>query len=129
MTTPPTDIQQEVQDVSAMIASARQMVAAGQSVDLVVLERKVDAICRMIHADPPKSSRDIRKALAAVVNDLDALEHELTEQHRRLEETLAGHTRKLAIEAYSDPSESPEEANGGAEISESGVPGNDRSET
>ncbi|MEQ8195347.1 MAG: hypothetical protein RIB59_12750 [Rhodospirillales bacterium] len=115
-TTTPTDIEQEVHNVSAMIAAARQMVAEGQSVDLASLEGTVDAICRLIHDNPPEHSRDIRKALAALVEDLDALEHELTEQHRRLEENLANHTRRLAIEAYSDPADTPatpaEDANG-----------------
>ena len=86
-----------------MIATTRQNHANGEAIDLAVLECEVDALCRAIHANPPNNSRDVRQTLATIVNNLDSLEHELNEQHRKLEKNLAERTRKLAIEAYSDP--------------------------
>ncbi len=98
------EMQREIEKVSGMVSSARCMLTEGKPVDLVALEKEVDDLCQAIHKNTPQNSRTVRQALAAIVNDLDILEHELTEQHRQLEQNLAERTRKLAIEAYSDPS-------------------------
>lgn len=99
------DMQHDIKNVSDMIADARRQLTKGETIKLATLESEVDALCQAIHRNPPQNARDIRQTLAAIVNDLDALEHELNEQHRQLEEGLAERTRKLAIEAYSDPSD------------------------
>jgi|GEM_PF-2016818 hypothetical protein len=97
------ELQQGIEAVSDMIVAARKLLAAGEQIDLTSIENEIDTLCQAIHADPPKNSRDIRRGLAAIVDDLDALEHELNDQHRQLEQNLAERTRKLALEAYSDP--------------------------
>lgn len=97
------DMQQNIEKVSDMIVAARQLLTNGDAIDLAAIECEVDALCQAIHANPPKNSREVRQALASIVDDLDSLEHELNEQHRQLEQNLAERTRKLAIEAYSDP--------------------------
>jgi hypothetical protein len=107
-------MQHDIKYVSDMIADARRQLTKGETIKLATLESEVDALCQAIHRNPPQNARDIRQTLAAIVNDLDALEHELNEQHRQLEEGLAERTRKLAIEAYSDPSD-PIETNEGRE--------------
>ena len=110
---PNNELPAEIEAVAAMVTAARRDLIDGKSVDLMALEGEVDRLCKAIHADPPKNSRAVRKALAAIVNDLDLLEHALTEQHRQLEQNLAERTRKLAIEAYSDPDETPGDTSGG----------------
>ncbi len=97
-------MQREIEKVSGMVSSARCLLTEGKPVDLIALEKEVDDLCQAIHTNTPQNSREVRQALAAIVNDLDLLEHELTEQHRQLEQNLAERTRKLANEAYSDPS-------------------------
>jgi hypothetical protein len=99
------DMQHDIENVSDMIAVARRQLTKGKAIDLAALECEVDALCQAIHSNPPKNSRDVRQTLATIVNDLDALEHELNDQHRQLEQNLAERTRKLAMEAYSDPAE------------------------
>ena len=83
------DMQLEIEKVSEMVSSARRLLTEGKSVDLVALEHEVDDLCQAIHAKPPQNSREVRQALANIVNDLDSLEHEITEQHRQLEQNLA----------------------------------------
>ena len=100
------NMQQDIEKVMEMVSSARHLLTEGKPVDLIAIEKEVDHLCQAIHTKPPQNSREIRQALAAIVNDLDSLEHELTEQHRTLEQNLAERTRKLAIEAYSDPTNS-----------------------
>ena len=107
------DMQLEIEKVSEMVSAARRLLTEGKSVDLVALEHEVDDLCQAIHAKPPQNSREVRQALANIVNDLDSLEHEITEQHRQLEKNLAERTRKLAIEAYSDPTDTEGETKNG----------------
>ncbi len=99
----PINIQQEIHAISSLVTSARQDLAEGKNIDLFALESRVDELCRAIHDNPPQNTREVRQVLATIVNNLDALENELTEQHRQLEQGLAERTRKLAIEAYSEP--------------------------
>jgi hypothetical protein len=77
------DIDQQVQRVESVIATARRHLANGKMVDLSALESRVRRLCGMIEVAVPEPE-PTRAAVDTILDDLGRLGSELTEQYDKV---------------------------------------------
>jgi len=81
---PSSEMATQVRKVASLVGTARQMLAEGRMVDLNALEGKVRELAGAIERTPAGEGSALKGAVAAIVENLDRLESELTAQHRSL---------------------------------------------
>lgn len=100
MTDSPT-IDQDIEQLSAIVARANSEIADGAVIDMAPLESAVQAVCTRIGGLPPDQGAGYRAGLVALLDDLGSLQ-------RKVElglEALAGELgdsakRRQAVSAY-----------------------------
>lgn len=79
-----SDTLEQLNEVTAMIAEARDAVAANEIVDLSEIQARVQNICLEIQEAPPESSQPVESKITAMIADLNTLARELEAQQRSL---------------------------------------------
>lgn len=100
MTESPT-IDQDIEQLSAIVARANSEIAGGAVIDMAPLESAVQAVCTRIGSLPPDQGAGYRAGLVALLDDLATLQ-------RKVEiglDALAGELgdsakRRRAVSAY-----------------------------
>ena len=79
-----TDTSEQLDEVTAMIAEAREAVVAGQIIDLTEIQARVQNICMEIQGSPPDDASTVEGKIVAIVNNLNSLAQELKIQQQAL---------------------------------------------
>jgi hypothetical protein len=102
MTTKTTEeLLEEAEKVSSVIATARRLIADGKTVDLSNMEGKIGSLCENAEAAQSEQTEDVQNALAAIVEDLNLLNEEMSAKMWDGAEASLEDTAKRAIDAYS----------------------------
>jgi len=75
---------EQLNEVTAMIAEAREAVTEGELVDLTEIQARVHNICLEIQDSPPGDASDIESKIVAMIEDLNSLAQDLKNQQRSL---------------------------------------------
>jgi len=75
---------EQLNDVTAMIAEARDAVSDGEFVDLSEIQARVRNICLEIQENPPDDALEIESKIVSMIKDLNALAEDLKNQQRSL---------------------------------------------
>jgi cob(I)alamin adenosyltransferase len=94
------DTLEQLDEVTAMIAEARDAVAADEIVDLSEIQARVQNICLEIQDTPPESSQSVEGKITSMISDLNALAKELEAQQRSLGSDVV---RNAVRDAYNKP--------------------------
>lgn len=105
--TPPTSpidgekvIRDELEKAASLVYGARRLMAEGRSVDLNALEERVRTITTAVQSAPATVQESYKEHLGVLVEILDALERDLEDQHKALEEGLKSIKLREAHGAY-----------------------------
>jgi|TARA_B100001971_G_C17932293_1_gene403344 hypothetical protein len=83
------DIESEIATLSTLISQARELVATNHSIDLSEFTAKIEGFCEYVAANPPEDPEAISTNIEALLNDLNALAQELTDQQTGISAQLA----------------------------------------
>ena len=97
----PPDYSREIGDIAAVIASAREHLDEGRSVDLADLESRVKELCRRIEDQPPSPPEPIRSDLEHLLGELDDLENDLVARQEAHTEPRREADHQRAHRSYS----------------------------
>lgn len=87
-------------NLTALIAEARQELAAGEMIDMSDIQGRVQSVCEEIQASPPMEPAAVEAAINQMVESLNTLARELTSQHKSLGDDVV---RRAARSAYKTP--------------------------
>jgi len=93
-------IRQELEKAASLITGSRRLMAEGRHVDLSAMEERIRAITEAVQAAPPDVAANFKEHLGALLEALDALEHDLQAHHRALEDGLSSIKHRTAHDAY-----------------------------
>lgn len=98
------EFEQEIERISAIIATARDHLESGRSVDLAALEDRVRDLCDRVAEAPPGAPAPLKEALERLSADLDDLENDLIARQDAHTEPLheASHRRASRIYGRKD---------------------------
>ena len=98
---PASLVEDALQEAAAAIGAARTLLGQGHFVDLKGLETHVDRACGAIAKLPAAERNRMKPALVALIDGLNGLTEEITEQHKEVSTTLQKiGTRRQAVSAY-----------------------------
>ncbi len=80
MTLPKEEAREELAKVSALVLTARRLVAGGTLVDLSALEDRVRTICDTVQQMPREDGQELLDELQALIGRLDQLARDLQER-------------------------------------------------
>ncbi len=101
--TPPdaeTIIREEMEKTAALVSGARRLMAEGRCVDLSALEERIKTIVKALHAAPRDVASGYQTHVEVLLEILDVLESDLTEQFCTLENALKALQHRKAMDAY-----------------------------
>jgi len=78
------DTSEQLDEVTAMIAEAREAVVAGQIINLTEIQARVQNICQEIQRSPPVDASTVEEKVIVIVNNLNSLAQELKAQQQTL---------------------------------------------
>ncbi|HEY9163598.1 MAG TPA: hypothetical protein VIN57_03220 [Magnetovibrio sp.] len=93
-------IREELEKAASLIYGARRLMAEGRSVDLHALEERVRTITSAVQSAPSGVQEAYKEHLGVLVEILDALERDIEDQHKALEEGLKSIKLREAHGAY-----------------------------
>lgn len=93
-------VRAELEKAASLISGARRLMAEGRSVDLSALEERVRTIAAAVKDAPDEVQATYKEHLGALVDVLDALEGDLQDQHKALEEAMKTIKHREAHGAY-----------------------------
>ena len=99
------DVKEEIDKVASVVSTARRLLADGRMVDLSALEEKVRILCDAIRSTPPKNRDYVRETMVTIIENLDILAKDLTEQFGAIANGSDGPAPSLAAAAYRKPSD------------------------
>ncbi len=74
-------IEDEIAKLSTLISEAREQIATDHAVELGDFSAKVSEFCELIAANPPEDAERVNELIEAMVQDLNALGQEISDQH------------------------------------------------
>jgi len=75
---------EQLNEVTAMIAEAREAVTDGGLVDLTEIQARVHNICLEIQNSPPEDAPDVESKIVSMIGDLNSLAQDLKAHQRSL---------------------------------------------
>jgi len=101
-----SEIAAELDAVGDIIARAKTELAAGASLDLAPLERKIEALCPRIEALSPGEGRALKSGLLALVDTFNSLAGSIEAALNEVKAEMGGVSgRQRAASAYAKSSE------------------------
>ncbi len=97
------NIENEVERVSALIVAARRMLSEDKIADLAPIERRVEALCWKVRDISPDHRTPVLLALENMIDNLDHLAEELTEQNRIIAAGFENTAPLRVLAAYTKP--------------------------
>ena len=102
------DIETAIQDAATGIGAARTMLAQGETIDLAGLEQHVHGICAGIEALTMDQRLNLKAALVALIDDLNALTETLNTLYEKTTTELKDQaSRQQALSAYGSRPDKP----------------------
>ena len=96
-----SQVKQEIERATSMIARALQDLEAGGVVDLSNLEERIDLACAEATKLPTDEGKSLKSDMVALISDLDQLSESITRHHAELKSNLQQMgTRHRAVTAY-----------------------------
>jgi hypothetical protein len=71
------NIEQEIERMIAFVASARELLEKGHTLDLSSLDGEISALCENAKAAPPEERNALAEKMEALIKGLDLLEQEI----------------------------------------------------
>ncbi len=99
----PDSIENEVERVSALIVAARRMLSEDKIADLAPIEGRVEALCWKVRDISPDHRTPVLLALENMIDNLDHLAEELTEQNRLIAAGFENTSPLRVLAAYTKP--------------------------
>jgi hypothetical protein len=93
------DLPSAIADLAGLIAAARQATEAGEMVELDIVAMRIAVLCDAVGDLDPAVARPLRPALAAVMQELDALDFALRRRNVDLSLDMAEAERRLRAQA------------------------------
>lgn len=97
-------IQQHVDEIKDMINASRSYVADGKAVDISSVEEKMSQLFDAVNQDPQLAIKvdvvHIANSLAELMEDLDGLESDLTDQNSAIQSDINSVSAGSAAAAY-----------------------------
>lgn len=94
----------DLQNVTSIILAARGLVAEGQNVNLVPLEKEVRRLCAEIGALGTAENMPLRPLMVSLIDDLDKLTADISRRHADLKNQLESlNTGSRVATAYAPP--------------------------
>jgi hypothetical protein len=81
-----TNPSEQLKDITAMIAEARDAVFIGKSIDMTEIQGLVHEVCEAIQQNPPTDEGRMHDKIVSIVNDLNVLVEELKVQQKQVED-------------------------------------------
>jgi len=106
-TTPEHIIRDELEKAASLITAAHSLMNEGRSIDLSALEERVRIITEAITAAPPEIATTFKESLGSLLKVLNALQADLEDQHKALEDNLTAMKRRSATDAYGPSTPQP----------------------
>ena len=78
-----TDPVHQLENITAMIAEARDAVYEGAHIDLVEIQGLVQEMCESIQQSPPEDGGVVHDKIVTMISDLNRLAEELQEQQKK----------------------------------------------
>jgi len=101
------DVVAEMNEVAAVIATARRLTDEGRTVNLSALEGKIGRLCAAVREAPPADRESVVEAMEKLVDALDELAATLTTRFGQPEGEAEG-TRRRALDAYGQAPSDPD---------------------
>jgi hypothetical protein len=95
-----TVIREELEKAASLISGARRLMAEGRSVDLSAVEDRVRTITTAVQSAPDAVQSAYKEHLSVLLDILDALEIDLENRHKTLEEGMKSIRHREARGAY-----------------------------
>ncbi len=93
-------IHEELEKAASLISGARRLMSEGRSVDLTALEERVRTIAATVQAAPGEVQDIYKEHLSVLVDIIDALQTDLENQHKALEDGMKSIKQREAHGAY-----------------------------
>ena len=78
-----TDPVEQLIDITAMIAEARDAVYDGTNIDMTEVRGLVQEVCEAIHQNPPADGGDVHDKILTMITNLNLLAEELEIQKKQ----------------------------------------------
>jgi hypothetical protein len=85
---------EQLKDITAMIAEAREAVFIGKSIDMTQIQGLVKEVCENIQQTPPINEEGIQDKVLSVIKNLNLLVEELEAQKKQAEDNGIGQNKK-----------------------------------
>jgi hypothetical protein len=79
------NLSEQLEDIEAMIAEARDAVYVGTNIDMTEIQVLVQGVCGAIQQSPPTDGEGVHNKIATIITSLNILTEELTIQQKQLE--------------------------------------------
>ena len=87
-----TDPLEQLIDISAMIAEARDAVYDGKNIDMTEVQGLVKEVCEAIQKNPPADGGDVHDKILTMITNLNLLAEELKNQQKQAGADVIRHT-------------------------------------
>ena len=83
------NIEDEIAKLSTLISQARELVATDHVIDLGNFSAKVEEFCQLVATNPPEDAERVNALIEAMVQDLNTLGREISDQHAKASAALS----------------------------------------
>jgi len=91
----------ELEHLTETVQTARELVVAGEEIDLDGLEVEVERLCRAARSYQGNAGQDLADILRILLADIDGLSADMREQSEKVKVVSDGNaTRQRAVKAY-----------------------------
>jgi len=80
------NLSEQMEDITAMIAEAREAVYDGAIIDMKDIQERVKNVCEAIKQDPPADEGGVHNRIVSIITNLDSLVQELKVQQNQVED-------------------------------------------
>lgn len=83
-------LEDEIAALSTLISQARELVATDHVIDLGNFSVKVEEFCKLVAEKPPEDAESVSGLIETMVQDLNTLAQEISEQQAKAAAILSG---------------------------------------
>ena len=97
-----TDPVDQLDEITAMIAEAREAVYEGENIDLTEIQGLVQEVCETIQNEPPVDDALVHDKIVAMISNLNRLAEELKEQQKKTGAEVIRHAARKSYTRNQD---------------------------